>query len=292
VKDRKLASNGGSGSIVAFSVPDVVSFSDYYPYGMVMPNRKGNTPEYRYGFNGMEKDEELKGESNSYDFGARMYDSRVGRFLSRDPKTSSFPSISAYCFAANSPIKFGDVNGESPGDPVRLYISNANSYGHLPDGSRGPSEVGFWFNSAKKVQQEHIYKTYGEAGVQQIKKVWSGSGIVDYINSQSEGSIASIDIFSHGSAEGIWFYHNVDNEVKVSKGKTWYGVDCQKDNEYNGFYSKRSRYHQEKGIDPLMIHETKAGMLDQIDVTRFANDARIELHACETAGKEVVLSMR
>jgi hypothetical protein len=35
--------------------------------------------DYRYGFNGMEKDDEVKnGKGNSYDFGARMYDSRLG----------------------------------------------------------------------------------------------------------------------------------------------------------------------------------------------------------------------
>src|ERR1043165_2656899 len=40
---------------------------------------------YRYGFNGQEKDDEAKGEGNSYDFGARSYDPRLGRWLSVDP---------------------------------------------------------------------------------------------------------------------------------------------------------------------------------------------------------------
>ncbi len=31
---------------------------------------------YRYGFNGMEKDDEISGSGNSYDFGARTYDPR------------------------------------------------------------------------------------------------------------------------------------------------------------------------------------------------------------------------
>jgi RHS repeat-associated protein len=67
---------------------------------------------YRFGFNGMEKDNELKGIGNSLDFGARMYDSRLGRFLSLDPLSKDYPSESNYMFAGNSPIALIDYNGE------------------------------------------------------------------------------------------------------------------------------------------------------------------------------------
>lgn len=67
---------------------------------------------YRHGFNGMEKDNELKGIGNSLDFGARIYDSRLGKFLSIDPLASKFPSESNYIFAGNSPIYLLDEKGE------------------------------------------------------------------------------------------------------------------------------------------------------------------------------------
>lgn len=44
----------------------------------------------------MEKDNEVKGSGNSLDFGARIYDSRLGKWLSTDPlqtKVSQFNSI-------------------------------------------------------------------------------------------------------------------------------------------------------------------------------------------------------
>jgi RHS repeat-associated protein len=82
---------------------------------------------YRYGFNGMEKDDEVKGSGNSYDFGARMYDSRLARFLSIDPKQSKFPWMSPYVFAANSPIRFVDVNGEGPGDVIKKVSAAINN---------------------------------------------------------------------------------------------------------------------------------------------------------------------
>ena len=33
---------------------------NYYPFGMEMPGRKFSSTDYRYGFNGMEKDDELR----------------------------------------------------------------------------------------------------------------------------------------------------------------------------------------------------------------------------------------
>ncbi|AEA43376.1 RHS repeat-associated core domain-containing protein [Fluviicola taffensis] len=69
--------------------------------------------DYRYGFNSMEKDDELKGSGNSYDFGARMYDSRLGRWLTIDPLAGKQPSQSPYKAFLNNPNLFVDPNGET-----------------------------------------------------------------------------------------------------------------------------------------------------------------------------------
>src|SRR5690606_28823362 len=82
-------------------LPDVVSFNDYYPFGMLLLKRHGSVDSYRYGFNGKEKDDEVKGEGNSINFTFRMYDTRVGRFLSIDPMFSEYPWNSTYAFAEN-----------------------------------------------------------------------------------------------------------------------------------------------------------------------------------------------
>jgi RHS repeat-associated protein len=62
----------------------------------------------------MEKDDELKGNGNSYDFGARIYDPRLGRYLSIDPDFFKYPWNSPYDHAINSPIRLIDKNGEGP----------------------------------------------------------------------------------------------------------------------------------------------------------------------------------
>jgi RHS repeat-associated protein len=68
---------------------------------------------YRFGFNGQEKDDEVHGSAGtSLDFGARMYGSREGRFLSLDPLASKFAGQSPYLFAGDNPIYYIDKNGE------------------------------------------------------------------------------------------------------------------------------------------------------------------------------------
>jgi RHS repeat-associated protein len=51
---------------------------------------------YRYGFNGMERDDEIKGSGNSYDFGARMYDNRIGRWFAIDKLSAMYPQQSPF----------------------------------------------------------------------------------------------------------------------------------------------------------------------------------------------------
>jgi RHS repeat-associated protein len=91
----------------------ILSFSDYYPFGMQMVGRNDPGDGYRYGFNGMERDDEVKGSGNSYDFGARMYDSRLGRWLKIDNFAGQYRSLSPYNFANNNPIIYIDPDGNA-----------------------------------------------------------------------------------------------------------------------------------------------------------------------------------
>jgi RHS repeat-associated protein len=100
--------NTGFGSMFK---PDVVTYNNYYPFGMLVPNRHANTSDYRYGFNGKEKDDEIKGEGNSYDFTKRFYDPRIGRFLSIDPLEKQFPWYTPYQYAGNTPVQAIDLDG-------------------------------------------------------------------------------------------------------------------------------------------------------------------------------------
>jgi len=77
----------------------------------ILSQRKGLKAS-RYGFNGKMKDNEVEGEGDVYDYGARMYDARLGRFMSVDPLIHKFPELSTYQYASNRPIQGIDYDGE------------------------------------------------------------------------------------------------------------------------------------------------------------------------------------
>jgi RHS repeat-associated protein len=80
---------------------------------MLMPGRKYEAANgYRYGFNGKENDNEVKGEGNQQDYGMRIYDPRLGRFLSVDPLVKAFPMLTTYQFSSNSPVSNIDLDGK------------------------------------------------------------------------------------------------------------------------------------------------------------------------------------
>ena len=79
---------------------------------MGMPGRKYSAGSgYRYGFNGKENDDEVKGEGNQQDYGERVYDPRIAKFLSVDPLGKKFPELTPYQFASNTPIQAIDLDG-------------------------------------------------------------------------------------------------------------------------------------------------------------------------------------
>ena len=85
----------------------------YYSFGMILPGRSySGSDDYRFGFNGKEMDDEVHGgNGNQYDYGFRIYNPRIGKFLSVDPLTSSYPWYTPYQFAGNKPIWAIDLDG-------------------------------------------------------------------------------------------------------------------------------------------------------------------------------------
>ena len=76
-----------------------------------MPERNFSSPAYRYGYQGSEKDDEIKGEGNDYMTHYRHLDPRVGRWMSRDPKVTAFET--PYSSMSNNPIFYNDKKGDT-----------------------------------------------------------------------------------------------------------------------------------------------------------------------------------
>jgi RHS repeat-associated protein len=93
--------------------PTIINANDYYAFGGQMPGRSFalDNIAYRYGFNGKENDNEVKGTGNQQDYGMRIYDPRIGKFLSVDPITKQYPELTPYQFASNTPVWAIDMDG-------------------------------------------------------------------------------------------------------------------------------------------------------------------------------------
>ncbi|CAN5280642.1 hypothetical protein BH09BAC5_BH09BAC5_08820 [soil metagenome] len=67
---------------------------------------------YRYGFNGKENDpESVSTGEGLQDYGMRIYNPAIGKFLSVDPLMKSYPMLTPYQFASNMPIVAVDLDG-------------------------------------------------------------------------------------------------------------------------------------------------------------------------------------
>ncbi|MEM8568718.1 MAG: RHS repeat-associated core domain-containing protein [Bacteroidota bacterium] len=117
VSDRKKGFNtdGDLANLADHFEPIVLSAQDYYPFGMEMPGRRTpntDAKDYRFGFNGKEADTKSEwGSLTHYDYGFRIYNPGIGKFLSVDPLTKIYPMLTPYQFASNMPIWAIDLDG-------------------------------------------------------------------------------------------------------------------------------------------------------------------------------------
>ena len=109
ISDQKLPVDSDTDGIVDYYDPDILSTSDYYPFGLAMEGRSYSGDDYRFGFNGKEDDADFG--SGIQDYGMRMYDRKVARFFNVDPLTKKYPELTPYQFASNTPIQAIDLDG-------------------------------------------------------------------------------------------------------------------------------------------------------------------------------------
>ena len=111
VSDEKTGVDLNNDGTIDYYTANVVSANDYYPFGMMMPARtfRGGPGIYRFGFNGKENDKDIT--EGTQDYGMRISDNRLGRFLSVDPLTGQYPWYTPYQFAGNKPIWAVDLDG-------------------------------------------------------------------------------------------------------------------------------------------------------------------------------------
>jgi RHS repeat-associated protein len=170
-----------------------------------MPGRKYATATYRFGFNGKENDNELKGVGNSVVFEARMCDPRLGRWLSIDALASKYSDVSPFVFVLNSPIQAKDPDGN-----VVIFIN-----GQHP-GTGGTSS--YWHGYDLKVMDQ-----IGDHSARYVDGAlggWQNTG-----SNALRGSIPGTDIVRNGSVGGffgalvrVFKSSNVNMKVRIAAG--------------------------------------------------------------------------
>ncbi len=113
----------------------IVEEKNYYPFGLQHKgyNNLIHGREHNYKYNGKELQEELG--LSTYDYGARMYDPAIGRFMQLDPHADSYSWATPYNYAFNNPALVIDPDGRDgivfgSGTEDDPYIVIANYYHH------------------------------------------------------------------------------------------------------------------------------------------------------------------
>jgi len=196
--------------------------TDYSPFGVTLDGRTIESNFYRRGFNGMEGDSDVKGEGNSYDFGVRMLDTRIGRWFNLDQKAGKYPMDSPYMAFGNNPILFIDPDGKEK-------IVVVGSEGNDTDWKLGFILPGM--NAARALKNINgdeqttllLFKAgYSDGQIKRIQKYLNKKGIkmqvlthsndlVNYINNKSitnkasgrrDDPITHLQIYAHGTITG------------------------------------------------------------------------------------------
>jgi RHS repeat-associated protein len=199
ITDKKIPHDDNHDGIVDYYTADVVKATDYSSFGAPLPGRTFEIKDYKYGYNGKENDK----ETGYQDYGFRMYDPNIARFISVDPLTKKYPWYSPYQFAGNKPIWFTDLDGlEENSTSTYVY--------HPPVLALKPSFKGVI--SISDATSDKVHQTFQGNFAQLAKTGDYGRRVVNALVGSNVGNESSkLDITMTGTRSDI--------------SKSWKGVD-------------------------------------------------------------------
>ena len=98
----------GSVALVTYQNGSLQQHLQYLPYGGIFVDHRTGSYSSTYTFSAKEKDS----ESGYTYFGARYYSDNMMMWLSVDPMSDKYPSMSPYMYCAGNPIKYFDPDGK------------------------------------------------------------------------------------------------------------------------------------------------------------------------------------
>ncbi len=186
----------GSIRIAKSSSGSILSARNYFPYGETMQEYQSGTKNKKYRFTGKERDD----ETNQDYFGARYYDSELGRWNTLDPLKEKYLGISPYNYCVNNPTLLIDPNGRFPIEIHALVIAQVK---HEVYGGNSS-----FYGTAELIHNGMIDLACYQAQSLHFDNLSSYSEVMDLIN--SGGGFDELDdhtigdFYSHSNYVDIW----------------------------------------------------------------------------------------
>lgn len=155
---------------------------DYYPYGMLWTDAGHPVSDNNYLFNG--KEWQAQDAINLYDYGARFYQPRYGKWLSVDPLAEKYYPVSPYAYCAGNPINHIDYEGKLIG----FYVaSRSGDIVNIP-GDQDLSSVGYHYLGSDDATVGEIRDNYAAYQARQEK----GKAMMSIFSPDNMGAILGI----------------------------------------------------------------------------------------------------
>ncbi|WP_305982389.1 DUF6443 domain-containing protein [Roseivirga thermotolerans] len=246
----------------------------YYPFGLGIAALSSTAPLSKpnnYLYNG----KELQNETGWYDYGARHYDPQLGRFFTQDRFAEKYFDFSPYQYAANNPILYIDVNGDS----ISVAEQYRDQFQADLQATFGDKASNFTFNESGKVVftgNKKDFKGKERKALKGLQKVLNEETTTNVIyEDQIEIAGQTIPAEGEGGALSILASENPDllteNIVLISPNNTPTEINYIEFSE--GFPQKTLDNNRATSLFHELGHIIHAGQ-DQAKVIQFDNTVR------------------
>jgi RHS repeat-associated protein len=227
------------------NTPEVLQVDNYYPFGMRHGQANtfssgGKTTQYMY--NGKELQEDFN--LDWYDYGARMYDPSLSRFMTVDPLTEWHFNATPYHYCFNNPINLIDPFGMDTtyvAPPIPEVTVTAQRSSSISSSSRG----GYWMvwngvGQSQETEQNNSAKRMDISSFMPLFGVSSASRLFDFIRD-------ALDIWYQIYSEINEPKETTDAEINAKNKTNNRGEEVDEDGQPKGKYSDWQRVGGDNG---------------------------------------------